>query len=346
MRPTVPAIAVLAFVAGCHWARPAHDPENTDDSESSSESSDSAKSADTPKGGDTPASDTDTSQGSAMGTTGIGRTGPRAEKATIHDDVEKAAQPCSGVAITDLVASLSQASCELPANAPPAAQPIAKGSLEVTVTPDSTKIAPGATARVTVVFKNKAKTALPLDFTVDPDPRFLFQLYTPGGARIDKPAGAEPALPSEVTSAEAPETRTARITLAPNGTATAVLPWRAVRYRWASKERAKGALPGHGYPREPAGPLGRGKYLLVVVTPLTNIDEGAGREVSHPRAKVEIAGNVYLEPPPPPPPKPAAPSPATPAPAQDSDATIEAKFLKAAGGGSASPPSPPPAKKP
>jgi hypothetical protein len=349
MRPTAPAIAILAFVAGCHWAKPAQDPENTDDSEPSSgesaKSSASSKAADAPKEGDTANTESDTSQASAMGSTGIGQTSARAEKATIQDDAERTAQPCGGLAIGDLVASLSQASCELPANAPPAAQPIARGTLEVTVTPESTKIAPGATARVSVVFKNKGKTALPLDFTVDPDPRFLFQLYTPGGARIDKPGGAEPALPSEVASAEAPETRTARITLAPNGTATAVLPWHAVRYRWASKEKARGALPGHGYPREPAGPLGRGKYLLVVVTPLTNVDEGAGREITHPRAKVEIAGNVYVEPPPPPPPKPAAPTPAAPVAAQDSDATIEAKFLKAAGASSASAPPPPPAQK-
>jgi hypothetical protein len=344
MRPTQAAVAALAFIAGCHWAKPAQDPENTDDSESSS--GESAKSSDSPKSGDTPATaEPDTTQASAMGNTGIGRTSARAEKATIQDDVEKTAQPCSGATISDLVGSLSQAACELPANAPPAAQPVPKGALEVTVTPESTKIAPGATAKVSVVFKNKSKTALPLDFTVDPDPRFLFQVYTPGGARIDKPAGAEPALPAQASSDEAPETRTARITLAPNGTATAVLPWRAVRYRWASKEKAKGALAGHGYPREPAGPLGRGKYLLVVVTPLANVDEGAGREISHPRAGVEIAGNVYVEPPPPPPPKPVAPTPAAPAAAQDSDATIEAKFLKAAGAGSATPPPPPPAKK-
>ena len=73
---------------------------------------------------------------------------------TIQDDVEKTAQPCSGATISDLVGSLSQAACELPANAPPAAQPVPKGALEVTVTPESTKIAPGATAKVSVVFKN------------------------------------------------------------------------------------------------------------------------------------------------------------------------------------------------
>ena len=37
MRPTQAAVAALAFIAGCHWAKPAQDPENSDDSESSSE---------------------------------------------------------------------------------------------------------------------------------------------------------------------------------------------------------------------------------------------------------------------------------------------------------------------
>ncbi len=346
MRPIASAVALLLVVSGCHWNKRAQDPENTEE-ETESSGSDSPKSADSPKSTEAAGANTDTetsqpSQESAMGSTGIGRTSARAEKATIRDDSEKTAQPCAGMTIPDLVASLSQASCELPANAPPAAAPIAKGLLDITVVPDSSKIAPGGTATVRVVFKNKDKKNLPLDFTVDPDPRFFFQLYTTGGARVDKPAGAEPALPSQTSTGEAPETRIARVTLAPNGSATAVLPWKAVRYQWASKEKAKGALAGHGYPREPAGPLGRGKYVLVVVTPLTNVDEGAGREVTHPRVNVEIAGTLAVEAPPPPPPKKAepAPQPATP---QDSDATIEAKFLKAAAGDS---PPPAPAKKP
>lgn len=343
MTKTAFAIAIVLGIGGCHWNKRAQEPENSDDSEPSNGSSESAKSTDPSKSAESSgaSAEADPSQASAMGTTGVGRTSARAEKAVIRDDTEKADSPCSGMAISDLVQSLSQASCELPANTPAAPQPISKDVLAVTVVPDSAKIAPGSTAKIRVVFKNKGKVDLPLDFTVDPDPRFVFELYTPKGARVDRPAGAEPSLPSRVSEGDAPETRTARVTLPPNGSATAVLPWPAVRYRWASKEKAKGALAGHGYPREPAGPLARGKYFLRVVAPLTNVDEGAEHEITRPHANIEIAGTFVPEAPPPEPPKKkVAPPPA--ASSATSDATVEAQFLKAAG---APTPAPAPAKK-
>jgi hypothetical protein len=334
MRSTASNIAIALVFTACHFAKAAKNPDS-DESESSSESSESAKSGGAEKSEksdeSSKASDTDqpTTPASALGTSGIGRTTARAEKATIKDDTEKKDEPCTGAVIGDLLASLSQASCELPANAPSPTQQTTKDVLEVKATADSPKVAPGSTAKITVVFKNKGKTKLPLDFTVDPDPRITFELHTPKGARVDKPAGNEPSLPSEASSNDAPEPHTARVTLFPNGTATLSLPWQAVKYKWASKERAKGAIPGRGYPRDPAGPLPRGKYVLRVVMPMSNIDEGVEHEITQPRVNIEIAGTAA-----PPTPVAAAPVPAkketaSPANSATSDEAIEAKFLKA-----------------
>jgi hypothetical protein len=92
-----------------------------------------------------------------------------------------------------------------------------------------------------------------------------------------------------VANAPQPEQKIARVTIAQQGTARLTLKWDAVKYKWASKERAKGALPGHGYPREPAGPLPKGSYVLRVTTPLTGIFEGVDHEVSQPRVQIMIA---------------------------------------------------------
>lgn len=124
---------------------------------------------------------------------------------------------------------------------------------------------------------------------VDPEPRFDFEVYTLKGARADAPKGAAPSLPPEVANATAPEPKIARVTLAQQGTAKLTLKWNAVKYKWASKERAKGALPGHGYPKEPAGPLTKGAYVLRVLTPLTGVFEGVDHDVSQPRVQVSVA---------------------------------------------------------
>jgi hypothetical protein len=91
-----------------------------------------------------------------------------------------------------------------------------------------------------------------------------------------------------VAEATAPDQKTARVTLAVQGTATLTLPWSAVKYKWVSKEKARGALPGHGYPREPAGPLPRGRYVIRVLLPLVGVFEGSDHEVSQPRTNIEI----------------------------------------------------------
>jgi predicted small lipoprotein YifL len=325
MRTTATAIAILFTLAGCAAKKPAEEPENTEDTASSDESSKSTSSTD--KSSD----ETTLGHSVAGSSTGGFVMGRPADKATIKDDTEKQAAPCNGMAIPDLLASLSQAACELPEGAAPSTQHVQKDNLDVTLTA-SGQVAPGSSAQVSVVFKNKGKTKLPLDFTVDPDPRFHFELYTPKGARVDKPAGNEPPLPPG--AGEAIAARLARITLYPNGTATLLLPWQAVKYKWVSKDKAKGAVVGHGYPREPAGPLPKGKYVLRLVMPLANADETGDHEVSQPRADVEIAGAVVEASPPPSEAPKKAPEPAASAAApagSASEAAVESKFLKAVG---------------
>ena len=168
-------------------------------------------------------------------------------------------------------------------------QPDLKDRLEIKVVPDSPRIAPGSTASVTVTFKNKGKTDLPLNFVVDPEPRFDFAVFTMKGSRVDAPKGNAPSLPPEVANASVPEAKVARITLATQGTAKLTLKWNAVKYKWASKDRAKGALPGQGYPRDPAGPLPKGTYILRVITPLTNVFEGVDHDASQPRVQITVA---------------------------------------------------------
>lgn len=212
---------------------------------------------------------------------------PATEHATIRDE-SKEALKCGGLEIDDLVAVLSQASCEVPgASADSPSDRDVKDLLEVTVKPDSRRIAPGSKSNVVLVFHNKSKNDLKLDFVVDPEPHFDFELYTLKGMRVDKPGGDEPSLPAGA-DAPAPDKKIARIILAPEGTAKAALSWDAVRYKWASKEKAKGALPGRGYPREAAGPLPKGKYVLRVITPLVGVFEGVDHEVSQPRTQIEI----------------------------------------------------------
>ncbi|MGH7296485.1 MAG: hypothetical protein ACRELB_16225 [Polyangiaceae bacterium] len=204
------------------------------------------------------------------------------------DDSSKKTTPCGGFDIADLASVLSQASCEVD-NANPNEQKDVKDLLEVKVVPDSPRIAPGSTATITVTFKNKGKTDLPLSFVVDPEPRFDFEVYTLKGARVDAPRGNPPPLPEEVANAAPPDPKIARVVLPQQGTARLTLKWNAVKYKWASKERAKGALPGHGYPRDPAGPLPKGKYILRVITPLTGVFEGGDHEVSQPRVEITVA---------------------------------------------------------
>jgi len=198
------------------------------------------------------------------------------------------APACGGVEITDLLAMISQSACELPEDKRDKQDRNVKDVLEIEVTSNARHIAPGSNDEIAITYHNKGKVDLPLDFVVDPEPRFELELYTRKGTRVDKPLGGEPALPPEIAKAGPAEKQIARITLAPQGTARLSLTWNAVKYKWASKEKAKGAAAGHGYPREPAGPVPRGKYILRVVTPLVGVQEGNDHEISQPRIPIDV----------------------------------------------------------
>jgi hypothetical protein len=210
------------------------------------------------------------------------------------DEATKVPAPCGGFDIPDLLSVISQAACEAPDMKPGSQQRPLKDVLEIKVTADSPIVAPGSSAQLTITYKNKGKTDLSLYFVVDPEPRFDFEVFAlkkdKPGARVDKPATPAPPLPADLAKAPPPEQRVARVTLPQLGTAKLMLKWNAVKYKWASKERAKGALPGHGYPREPAGPLAKGKYIVRIVTPITGVSEGAEHEVSQPQTQIVVGG--------------------------------------------------------
>jgi hypothetical protein len=258
------SVAVLLVLAGCGGQKKAEEPENTLEPATSTAPAESAAASDSP-----PA--------------------PASSVVVGGDDPSKKPSPCSGAHIPDLLSVVSQAACEAP-DAKADAQKDVKDLLDIKVATDSPVVSPGATVQVTLTYKNKSKAELPLYFVVDPEPRFAFEVYGLKGGRVDNPPGGAPPLPPEVLHATPAEPKIARVTLAAQGTATLSLKWDVVRYKWASKERAKGALPGRGYPREPSGPLRKGKYVLRVVTPLTGVAEGTDHELSQPRTQVTVGG--------------------------------------------------------
>jgi hypothetical protein len=205
--------------------------------------------------------------------------GAESESNASGDDASKVNTGCGGVEIPDLLSLLAQAACEVPNASPNDKLPDLKDVLEVKVTPPES-IAPGGHADVVITFKNTGKAPLKLDFVVDPEARFDFELYNVKNTRADLPAGPEPKLPKELAEAAPAAKRTARVTLATRGMATVKLGWDAVKMKWAPSDRAKGGIPGRGYPKVPGGPLPKGKYVLKVLTPLTDISQGGDRELS------------------------------------------------------------------
>ena len=194
---------------------------------------------------------------------------------------------CSGGDV-DLMAALIQSACEVP-NSKAGDKPVdVKGKLEVKVAMSSTKVAPGGHVDLVVTFTNKSKDPLPLDFVLDPTPRFSVEAYNDKGTkRADMPPGNPPP-PPKGAEAPAPATQgTARVTITPNGQARVKVGWDAQKTKWAP-EKFKGTPPEMGYPRSPAGPLPKGKYMLRVVTPLTNVMEGVEHDVSAPKATIEV----------------------------------------------------------
>ncbi len=270
------SLTLLLVLAACGGSKkPADSPENAEENGSS----------ETPSSEDGGTAALGSDNGAAGGDTASAPSGPAAP----GDDAAKKSSPCGGFQIDDLASVLGQDAC-VDAKANPNEQKDVKDQLEIKVVPDSPRIAPGSTATITVTFKNKGKADLPLSFVVDPEPRFDFEVYTLKGSRADAPKGSAPSLPPEVANGAPPDSKIARVTLPQQGTARLTLKWNAVKYKWASKERAKGAIPGRGYPKEAAGPLPKGKYILRVITPLTGVFEGVDHDVSQPRIEITVGG--------------------------------------------------------
>jgi hypothetical protein len=285
MKPTLGmglcALLSSLSLASCMHTPPPLDPENTEDDSSNGDAPKKKKNPD--------AISPDDNGASPLGDGTSHASGPRGEHATIKDDSQKESVACAGASFPTLLAVIAQTTCEVPKATPDnETEHDVKDSLEVKATADTPKVAPGGRVNVTITLHNKGKADLPLDFVVDPEPHFELELHSLKGARADNPPGAEPALPSSVTDQGAPDKAISRITLAPGGTATLAFPWDAVKYKWASADRAKGALPGQHYPRDVAGPLPRGKYALKVVMPLVGVAEGSDHEVSQPRIPIEV----------------------------------------------------------
>jgi hypothetical protein len=211
---------------------------------------------------------------------------PEGDAGAAEGEGKSKASACTGFDL-DLMAALIQSACEVPNPSASAPQKDMKGLLEVKVTTSSNKAAPGAHVDVIVTFINKGKEPLPLDFVLDPTPRFMVEAYDAKNKRIDMPAGAPPPYPPGTADRPPANQGVARVTLVPNGTAHVKLGWDANRMKWAP-EKVKGTPPEMGYPRTPNGPLGGGKYSLRVVTPLTNVAEGSEHEVSAPKTPIEV----------------------------------------------------------
>ena len=167
MRLIAATISIGLALASCHSNKPAEDPESA----SNGESGESTK---------TPG--TDTSESKALGENSGGTSTPRGDKATVRDDSEKSDEaPCRGDAIADLLASLSQASCELAPNAPAPDPAPTKNTLDVRVSADS-RVAPGAATQVTIIFRNKRKGPPAARLHGRPgSPLLIRALYAQGG---------------------------------------------------------------------------------------------------------------------------------------------------------------------
>jgi len=201
---------------------------------------------------------------------------------------------CVGFDIGNLDVMLLKSACEEANVKPDSLTPVdLKGKLEVTVSASPTKLGAGGKADLMITYANKSKEPLVLHFKIDPLPRFEIEVWDPSGKkgpkRADLPAGNPPAPPKGATQPPPSEAKSAKITIAPNGSARARIPWEAVKMKWAP-EKYRGTPPERGFPRAAAGPLPKGKYTVKVLTPLVGVSEGVDHEMSAPKVEIEIGG--------------------------------------------------------
>ena len=193
---------------------------------------------------------------------------------------------CTGTDL-DLTNVLVQSACEVPNLAPDAKRRDVSALLEVKATASPNVIAPGGHADVTVTYTNKSNAPLPLDFLLDPTPRFTIEVYTSTNKRAELPKTKPPHGKNDSAPADPSAPGTAEVVLAPGGKASAKVDWNAVKLKWAP-ELVKGTPPEQGYPTSPAGSLPKGTYLLKVMTPLVGVFEGTDREVSTAKLNVTV----------------------------------------------------------
>ena len=195
---------------------------------------------------------------------------------------------CVGFDIGNLEDMLLKVGCEEPNVKPDSITPVdLKGKLEVKVSASPTKTTPGGKVDLLVAFVNKTKEPLVLHFKLDPVPRFELEVYDAKSKRADMPTGPTPPPPKGATQPPPSEPKSARITIAPNGSARARMSWDAVKMKWAP-EKYRGTPPERGFPRAPAGPLVKGKYIVKVMTPLVGVSEGVDHEMTAPKVEIEI----------------------------------------------------------
>lgn len=204
------------------------------------------------------------------------------------DDEGAAPKPCEGFDIGDLEDLLAKSDCEVPDATPEGvALEDLEGKLEITAGASPTKVAPGGKVDLVVTFTNKTADSMPLSFRIDPLARFETETYDAKGKRADVPTAKQPSLPKDYSPPPPSEPKVARVTVAANGSARVVVPWEAVRMRWAP-DKVRGTAVERGYPRVPAGPLPRGTYTVKIMTPLVGVSEGVEHEVSAPKVEIEV----------------------------------------------------------
>lgn len=198
---------------------------------------------------------------------------------------EEKKDECTGFDIANIEDALLKSACEEPNVKPDTLAPVdLKNKLEVKLSASPTKSSPGGKVDLLVTFVNKSKDPLVLHFKLDPVARFEIETTDKKGKRADMPGGNPPPPPKGATQPPASEAKAARLTLAPNGSARARLPWEAVKMKWAP-EKYRGTPPERGFPRAPAGPLPKGKYTIKVVTPLVGVSDSA---MASPTIEIEI----------------------------------------------------------
>ncbi|MGC4079456.1 MAG: hypothetical protein QM702_20935 [Rubrivivax sp.] len=239
------------------------------------------------KGPDAPAASTD---GGASDTPSSSETTVTTEKPDGGAPPAEKKDECVAFDVSNIEDALMKNACEEASVKPDGLTTIdLKGKLEVTLSASPTKLPAGAKGELYVTYANKSKEPLTLHFRINPVPYFLVEVYDKKGKRADMPAGNPPPPPKGASAPSPADSKAAKLTLAPNGSARARIPWEAVKMKWAP-EKVRGTPAERGYPRIPNGPLPKGKYTVKVLTPLVGVSEGVEKEVSAPKVEIEVGG--------------------------------------------------------